>query len=223
MSWNPFGNFVEPAAKPQKSEGHTPGKALLAKGMLVHCYDNGQPMMNDDKLPPVHFQFNPTVLEELHTVDWKRTEHPGQVFSAATFAMFGKREFKFELYLYGRELGRYTSPAHDAELQLNALRKFVFPKTMTVEQPDFVSPGRAQLVLGAKVYNGVVLSVRLKHTRFDRKLNTVEATAEIAFDIASVGLYGDIQAAKVFTGFNTYTAQLKDTLAEVKNILSGLK
>ena len=141
-----------------------------------------------------HFQYNPTTYQETISVEWIFSQAPGQYLPCASFARFGNTEMRFQLFLYGREANvSLSTGTADVKKEVARLKLFVSPgPQFSIDTPQFVSPGRSKLIMGERVWNGVVNSVSVSHEMFDRDFNLSMVRVDIVFTVVSFGLESEL-------------------------------
>lgn len=155
----------------------------LERGILYRVYRR-------EVVDSVRFQYNPTSLSQRYDVAWKFSDGPGQYIPAATFVGYQMGDQQIALFFYGREAKGI--PAEYIEKLKARLRLFVSPgPPFGIDQPGFVSPGRAMLAMGGKTTSGVIRSVQFKDTMFDKQGRPVVFEAVLAFKPASNGFKQD--------------------------------
>ena len=139
------------------------------------------------------FQYNPTEYSRTVSTGWKLSESLGQFLPVAVFSKFGERQVDFSLFMWGREKGAIEG-SKDVDKQMDQLELFCLPgSAFSVDTPQNVSPGRTKLVMGRRVWNGIVESIRFRHSMFDKQLSTVMGTADVVFKVSSFGFQQDVE------------------------------
>jgi len=156
------------------------GQSPLEKGKLYR-------IVKDSVVDQLEFQFNPTKYEEELGVDWNLSDSPGQFLPSASFNKIGERTIKMDLLFYGRD-GENNVEESRARLEL-----FASPgPDFGIESTQFVSPGRAKLVIGKHPWDVIIPRIKFTHEIMDRQMNTVSLRASLQFTVISTGVQNDV-------------------------------
>lgn len=157
-----------------------PTGRVLIKGALLRYEDN---FVVDTFV----FQYNPTEIRRSCKTGWVYSDSPGQFRPAVQFGSFQDATINFTLFLFGRE------GARDVEKQLSALELFCVPgNKFSLNKPQFISPGRAELSLGGRCWSGVVESIDASETMYNRDLKCLMATVDVQFRLVSFGIEDEV-------------------------------
>jgi len=137
------------------------------------------------------FQFNPEEVKETLGVNWAYSESPGQYIPAAQFGSFQQSPVQFQLFLFGRESGEVSADYIDR--QVARLQLFQSPgPEFSAEQSQFISPGRAKLIMGTRAWSGVVEMLDFSYPMFDRSFRPISAVVGVSFKLVSFGLQDEV-------------------------------
>lgn len=164
------------------------GETPLEKGSIFRL--NSQKAVVDEFV----FQFNPETYQMNVGNTWRMSQAPGQYIPAASFQRFNNTTFNFELFIYGRARGDVASVGDvNVDQEMARLELFSAPGgNFTLETPQFVSPGKAILVLGRRIVRCTVDNIRFNVKLMDRAYNPILLTAAMQFTVASDGLESDL-------------------------------
>lgn len=142
----------------------------------------------------LHFDFNPTTIQESRSVQYDFSEGQGQLKPLAQFGRMGNTEISFELFFFDHK---------GVTEQLHSLRKFTLPRNLTrLDYYNQVQPHRYILHLGDYgIFEGVITKVDIKTLQYNRvRLFPIHVTAKIDFVVSSSGTDRDLITAKLNTG-----------------------
>ena len=142
----------------------------------------------------LHFDFNPTTIQESRSVQYDFSEGQGQLKPLAQFGRMGNTEIGFELFFFDHK---------GVTEQLHSLRKFTLPRNLTrLDYDNQGQPHRYILHLGDYgIFEGVITKVDIKTLQYNRvRLLPIHVTAKIDFVVSSSGTDRDLITAKLNTG-----------------------
>ena len=163
------------------------GQTPLVKGSMFR-------IVQDAIIDEFIFQYNPFQYQETLKTDWAFTTAPGQYLPVAAFTRFSPSNLKFQLFMYGRERNvQFSTGNIDLRKEIARLKLFGSPgPEFGIDNPQFVSPGRAKLVLGERVWSGVVGSIVINYEMFDRDYNPTMARADLSLTVTSFGFEAEL-------------------------------
>lgn len=154
------------------------GETPVTKGRLIRFY-------NGSEVDSYDFLYNPQFVKESVSVKWNLSNAPGQYLPVASFQAFSPTVISFSLFLNCRENGGSAALLEN----IAKLKLFAQPGSdFSASAPQFVSPGRCKLVLGSRVWNGVINSIGIDYTMFNRDFDPVAASVAVSFTLTSWGL-----------------------------------
>ena len=167
------------------------GKAT-AKGSLTSSYPGASTVgpPKDMDIHTLHFQFNPTAIEEKRGVQYNFSEGQGQIFPLAQYGRLEPIELDFELFFFNHG-GLAT--------ELKSLRTLTLPRSVSrFEYYNQVQPNTYQLfLLNYGNFYGVVRSVQLKTDLYDKETFVPKKlTAKLNFVCIDVGISGSTAMLK---------------------------
>jgi len=160
----------------------------VVKGALVRI--EGRRIVNTFR-----FQYNPTTARQSNAVQFGYTEAPGQFLPVATFTQIGEIRRSLELFLYSREefVRGSTAFGFNVKKMLAELELFTMPGPRFDENnPQFVAPTTAKLVMGDRVWNVVIDNMDTVEERFDSLYQPIQARVTINMRVISKGQQTDL-------------------------------
>ncbi len=180
---------LTPEEQKKYAAGWVPGRPITRGAILQ--------LVKHDVVSRIDFQFNPEKHIEKLPVEWFYTKSPGQYLPMAQFKLFGRQEGEVKLFMYGREDAErddVLSGPSRVEKQIAKIKLLASPTSkFSFDNPHFVSPGHARLILGKRVWPITIDGVEIEHQMFTRNLRTVMASATVRYTIVSHGLEGEIE------------------------------
>jgi hypothetical protein len=156
---------------------------IKERGVLYRVYRR-------EVVDSLRFHFNPEVTSQRYSVNWIFTDGPQQYIPAAVFSGFEFAEQRIAFLVYGRF---EDSPQKYINKYKARLQLFTSPgPPFGLQEPGFVSPGRAFLSLGGQTEHGVVTSLDFRDILFDEYGRPTATEVEILFKPVSSGFRQDV-------------------------------
>ena len=144
---------------------------------LSHGY-----LVNEDTNDVLQFQFNPENYYTEHSANYEEIESPGSKYRKITYLGRNVESFPLTLQFYG--LKNIVSGKSSKQIE-NFLEKLTKPakkqKKIIHKSNHFISPPICTLVIGPRIRETVVKSVKIERKMFNRKLETMQIEATLTF------------------------------------------
>lgn len=141
-------------------------------------------IVRDDTGDTIPFQFNPTELEESLQATYVVIESPGATYPEIDY--IGQKHRVIPITIQLDEVVKTTQNVRKTEYVmkvLDELRELTQPSKKLVRirrgNSTFCETPTCRFVFGPRVIKCKVPQIKIKHTSFDRKLNTMSATVDI--------------------------------------------
>lgn len=155
-------------------------------------------LVNEDTKDVLKFQYNPESYYTEHGAKYEEIESPGSKYR--TIAYVGRSVEKFPLTLQFYGVTNVASGKSSTQIE-NYLKALTTPKTKQKNvikgSNHFISPPICTVVIGSRLWETVVVSVKILRKSFNPKLKTMQIEATIEFIVVERGTVAKTTKAKV--------------------------
>lgn len=184
-------------------------------------------LVNEDTKDVLKFQFNPERYYTEHGAKYEEIESPGAKYRSIAYVGRSVEKFPLTLYFYG--VTNVVSGKSSTQIE-NYLKALTVPKTKQKNvikgSNHFISPPICTVVIGARLWETVVASVKILRTSFNPQLKTMQIEATLEFIVVernTVAKTTKVKVAKKKKATKAKNAKKKKTTNKKKKSSSKKK